>query len=261
VLHNGDIGYADGDMHHWDVFMRKIEPIAARVPYMTSPGNHEFWFNFTAYKARFAMPDDGAHDGMYWSIDVAGGDVHLTAMDTESPLDLAWIDERQSKWLEGDLADLATRRASSHASAGWTIAAGHRPLYCTNHRGQDVPHGNGVLRAQVEATLVSHGVDLVLQAHEHDYERSWPTAKGMPTQHHYQSPTAPVYVVNGAGGNREGNELPPGDQPWSANATSGLSAQTANISYGILIIQAGELQYTQIDSASNGVLDTFTVTK
>jgi hypothetical protein len=40
VLHNGDIGYADGDMHHWDVFMRKIEPIAARVPYMTSPGNH-----------------------------------------------------------------------------------------------------------------------------------------------------------------------------------------------------------------------------
>lgn len=34
VLHDGDIGYADGDMQHWDVFMRKIEPIASRVPYM-----------------------------------------------------------------------------------------------------------------------------------------------------------------------------------------------------------------------------------
>ena len=36
-------------MSHWDVFMRKIEPIASRVPYMVSPGNHEVWFNFTAY--------------------------------------------------------------------------------------------------------------------------------------------------------------------------------------------------------------------
>jgi len=33
VIHNGDISYADGDMAHWDDFMRKIEPIAARVFY------------------------------------------------------------------------------------------------------------------------------------------------------------------------------------------------------------------------------------
>lgn len=56
VIHNGDIGYADGDQSHWDVFMRKIEPIASRVPYMVSPGNHEFYFNFTAFKRRFQMP-------------------------------------------------------------------------------------------------------------------------------------------------------------------------------------------------------------
>ena len=33
VIHNGDISYADGEMSHWDVFMRKVEPIASRVPY------------------------------------------------------------------------------------------------------------------------------------------------------------------------------------------------------------------------------------
>jgi hypothetical protein len=38
VIHNGDISYADGEMKHWDVFMRKIEPIASRVPYMVTPG-------------------------------------------------------------------------------------------------------------------------------------------------------------------------------------------------------------------------------
>jgi hypothetical protein len=36
VIHNGDISYADGDMAHWDDFMRKIEPIAARVFYQVS---------------------------------------------------------------------------------------------------------------------------------------------------------------------------------------------------------------------------------
>ena len=29
VVHNGDVGYADGNMHGWDLFLRKIEPIAS----------------------------------------------------------------------------------------------------------------------------------------------------------------------------------------------------------------------------------------
>jgi hypothetical protein len=62
--------YADGDMGHWDLFMRKIQPIAARVPYMTVPGNHEIWFNFTAYKRRFAMPMRKEHESMYYGFKV-----------------------------------------------------------------------------------------------------------------------------------------------------------------------------------------------
>lgn len=34
ILHPGDISYADGFEPHWDIFFRRIEPIAARVPYM-----------------------------------------------------------------------------------------------------------------------------------------------------------------------------------------------------------------------------------
>lgn len=41
VIHSGDISYADGFQPHFDDFMRKVEPIAARVPYMVAPGNHE----------------------------------------------------------------------------------------------------------------------------------------------------------------------------------------------------------------------------
>lgn len=40
VLHVGDISYADGYMHHWDLFGRKVQDITARIPYMVNPGNH-----------------------------------------------------------------------------------------------------------------------------------------------------------------------------------------------------------------------------
>lgn len=43
VIHSGDISYADGYEPHWDDFFNKIEPIASRIPYMATPGNHGKW--------------------------------------------------------------------------------------------------------------------------------------------------------------------------------------------------------------------------
>jgi len=58
VIHSGDISYADGYEPHWDTFFNRIQKIAAYVPYMASPGNHEFWYNFTSYKHRFYLPSE-----------------------------------------------------------------------------------------------------------------------------------------------------------------------------------------------------------
>lgn len=58
VIHSGDISYADGYEPHWDLFFNRIQPIAAYVPYMASPGNHEFWYNFTSYKHRLYLPGE-----------------------------------------------------------------------------------------------------------------------------------------------------------------------------------------------------------
>ena len=52
-------------------------------------------------------------------------------------------------------------------------------------------------------------MDLVIQAHLHDYERSLPVLHGVPTSSNYTRPPSPVYVVNGAAGNRERNDHPP----------------------------------------------------
>lgn len=135
VVHNGDISYADGDYTHWDIFMRKIEPVAAQVPYMVSPGNHEFYFNFSAYKHRFYMPDRGANNGLYYAF--RAGAANFVAMDTESWWDTARMDKREVSFVEAHI----------DASARWNVVYGHRPLLRLKPRRQRLP-SRGLCAAQ-----------------------------------------------------------------------------------------------------------------
>lgn len=245
VLHTGDISYADAYMPHWDIFMREMEPVTSAVPYMTIAGNHEIWFNFTAYKTRFSMPGDA--QSLQYSFNV--GPVHITMMNTESPVDTPDIDNTEISWLKQDLAAANGNRAQQP----WIIAAGHRPFYCTgNHR--DCGSFADILRFQAENVLAKAQVDLVISSHVHSYERTWPVYAGIPFGNNYENPKVPVYVVNGAAGNREGNDTPSGDKSWSA-------AHSPSIGYAIITVIGDSLQYSFYDSATAALIDTFTITK
>ena len=50
------------------------------MPYMTCPGNHEYHYNFSNYKARFNMPGD-EDNRMFFSFDI--GPVHFASISTE----------------------------------------------------------------------------------------------------------------------------------------------------------------------------------
>lgn len=54
----GDFAYDlfEDEGRNGDDFMNEIQEIAAYVPYMTCPGNHERYYNFSHYKNRFSMP-------------------------------------------------------------------------------------------------------------------------------------------------------------------------------------------------------------
>ena len=67
----------------------------------------------------------------------------------------------------------------------------------------------------------------------------------------YTAPGAPVYIVNGAGGNREGNDNPKGDAPWSAPG-----AHFGDIGFGLLSVTTTQMTYTFVNSTSGDVLDT-----
>ena len=257
LVHNGDIGYADGEEHHWDVYMRKTQPVMSRIPTLTTPGNHEFYWNFSAYKTRFSMPANGFDDSdnMFWSLDV-GPNLHITAMNTETAVDVPFMNAAQLRWLKDDLAAVA-------GSGRWIVTFGHRPFYCT--AGCEEFHvGAPILRKLAEEVLLDGGVDLAVQAHVHDWERTWPVARGVPTQTNYSRPSAPVYVTNGAGGNREGNDTPKGGEAWCPPAAPGHAPRSRAVGFGVLRVAGGTLGWTQYASgdgseAGTVVIDEFAI--
>ena len=119
----------------------------------------------------------------------------------------ALINKEQAAFIKHEIANVGTPR--------WRIAIGHRPLYCSTQSDRDLKAGKLVLQKAIEDMLVAGSVDLVIQAHVHDYERTYPMKYNVSTATNYENPAAPVYVLNGAGGSREAEALPPGGYPWS----------------------------------------------
>lgn len=57
--------------------------------------------------------------------------------------------------------------------------------------------------SSLEPLFFQYGVDLIIEAHEHSYERLWPVFNDTVTAHNYTNPKAPVHVISGAAGCNE----------------------------------------------------------
>ncbi|XP_014355417.2 acid phosphatase type 7 isoform X1 [Papilio machaon] len=212
IIHVGDFAY---DMHDdnarvGDQFMRQVQPLAALVPYMTCPGNHEEAYNFSNYRARFSMP--GGAESLYYSYDV--GPVHFVSISTEPYYFLQYglkVLENQFRWLHRDLSE--ANREENRAKRPWIVLYGHRPMYCSNsddidcsfeytRKGLPIWGSYGM-----EPLLKQYGVDLVVWAHEHSYERLWPVYDEQvyngSLHQPYTNPGAPVHIVTGSAGCQE----------------------------------------------------------
>ncbi|XP_043929910.1 acid phosphatase type 7 isoform X1 [Protopterus annectens] len=136
ILHVGDFAYdmEEDNARIGDEFMRQIESIAAYVPYMTCPGNHEQAYNFSNYKNRFSMPGDT--EGLWYSWNI--GPAHIISFSTEVyfyvdyGVDLIF---KQYEWLKKDLEE--ANRPQNRKIRPWIITMGHRPMYCSNNDEDD----------------------------------------------------------------------------------------------------------------------------
>ncbi|XP_063894467.1 acid phosphatase type 7 isoform X1 [Helicoverpa armigera] len=228
ILHVGDFAY-DMDTNNalvGDEFMRQIQPLAALVPYMTCPGNHEQAYNFSNYAARFSMP--GRDSSLFYSFDV--GSVHFVSISTEvyyfTKYGLKLI-VNQYDWLRKDLAE--ANLPDNRRKRPWIVLFGHRPMYCSDSNDIDCACEYtrfGLLGVYgLEPLLMEFGVDVVVWAHEHSYERTWPLYDNKvyngSTHQPYVNPGAPVHIVTGSAGCQEATDpFRPDPFPWSAFRSS-----------------------------------------
>eukprot|EP00127_Corallochytrium_limacisporum_P006904 Clim_evm19s237 gene=Clim_evmTU19s237 len=254
-----------------DGFMRAIQPVASRMPYLTTMGNHEFWYDFSHYLNRFTLPHKASKSTspMYWSIDIPH--VHLVSFSTELYFYSNETSVReQYEWLDSDLA------AVDRTKTPWVIVLGHRPMHCsareyfcgenakTLSEGIWVMTGEGsnhIRKWGFEELLIKHSVDVYFNGHIHSYERNWPARWGTPDRDdgimlsHYHKPKSPVHVTVGNGGNRELVE------PFLKPTAPTTAKQYEGYGYGVLEVTATHVSWRQYSAPDNQEVDHLTITK
>jgi len=272
ILHVGDFAYdMDSDNAKvGDEFMRQIEAVAAYIPYMTCPGNHEQAYNFSNYKNRFTMPENKFGD-MFYSFDL--GPVHFISIDTEFYYFLNYGFHpviRQYNWLVNDLEKANSKE--NRAKRPWIVIFGHRPMYCTGRDNDDCTHWKTKTRVGIEVPhqkflygmeelLIKYGVDVAIWAHEHNYERFWPLndyqVKNGSRSEPYTEAKAPIHIITGSAGCDEGREGFIRQPPYYSAFRS--------MDYGYTRLKAHNkthLEFSQVsDDQKGAIIDHFYVIK
>jgi hypothetical protein len=206
-LLNGDLCYGDlnpaSQPEVWQDFGNNNQTSAGNRIWMPCPGNHEVEFDngpqgFTSYLTRYTLPDNGLPPfrGRWYSFQV--GSVLFISLDADdvvyqdagafvagpSPLTPVastgnpaiepgtsfyihgYSGGVQTAWLERTLA--AARR---DPSVDWIIAQMHQIACSSSVTGNGSDLG---IRQEWLPLFDRYQVDLVLNGHDHDYERSYP---------------------------------------------------------------------------------------
>ncbi|MFJ5546365.1 discoidin domain-containing protein [Streptomyces sp. NPDC093225] len=184
----------------WGAFKARTRPV---------PGNHETYdpagplAGYKSYFGAIAYPQGKP----YYSFDE--GNWHFLALDSNS-----FDDPAQIRWLKDDLA---------RTTKGCVAAYFHHPLYSSGG------HGNDPVSKPVWQILYAARADLVLNGHDHHYERFAPqdpagraTADGI------------VEIVGGMGG----------AEPYPIETVQPHSQKRISGTYGVLKLDLTDTTYT-----------------
>jgi len=213
-------------------------------------GNHEN--ESSQFYANWAIPGDGDYAESYASFDV--GNTHFVLFDDQfvATQQGGSAAAAQLAWLTADL----DRANKNRASVPFIVLVSHRGLYSTSLHSAD---GDVLLaRGTLAPIFDKYAVDLVINGHDHEYERSKPLMAGNPPAGQPVVGTGTTYVIcAGAGAD-----------PYSVGTAASTYRQlsvpfgtsTPYIgAYGILTLSANTLRldaYGLKASGTDDVIDT-----
>jgi len=163
IVQTGDQVANGTSEEQWDEFWQIAGKALSETAYYPSLGNHEK--SGAPYFRYFAVPAEYSFDY---------GDIHFTALDSNRP-ETEYA--AQQEWLRKDL--------QAHQGARWRIVFFHHTVHtCVNKPGRREESAERA--ARLEPILKAGHVQLVINGHDHDYQRH--VAQGI------------TYLVTGGGG-------------------------------------------------------------
>ncbi len=178
VLHLGDIVYPSFTPGRVDLRCFSVQEAGFRTqPWFFTFGNHDIYSGEAPFLDSFALPrNPQTGTSHYYSFD--HGDAHFVCLFVPgwwySQLGVVGADGTRSaqyQWLTNDLV---------RTTKPWKIVFFHQPMRSSGPHGAQDRDLDGVLevpqiREALLPVLTRHGVQLVLNGHDHDWERFAPT--------------------------------------------------------------------------------------
>lgn len=239
VIHAGDlVNTRTGiDDDEWGEWFHAGGASLAMTPNLPAAGNHEYdkrvddTYDALSphWSAQFPVPRNGVASlpASTYYVDVM--DVRFIVLDSTAALELGQV-ETQSAWLEEVL---------KAGDSLWTVVVHHHPMMSVT-AGRD----NAPLRDHWQPLFERHGVDLVLQGHDHAYGRAT-----LPPRERLERPAhGTVYVVSVAGP----KQYLLSDQARGAMARIGEDTQL----YQVVNVERDRLRY-RARTATGALYDAF----
>lgn len=218
------------------------------------PGNHEN--SSSQFYGNFALPGDGDYAEAFFSFDL--GSAHFVMFDDQEIAQAPTTDEAKSAlaFIDSDL----TKAEANRANVPFLIAVHHRSEFGNGNHSTD---GDVVaVRTTMNPIWDKHHVDLVINGHEHDYERTNPMTGPA---------TAPVVQTDATKGTTYTVTAGSGANAYSLTAaTYDAKSQTFGGStpyvgvYAFFTLDAHTLVWTAYGLKASGTddtIDTFTLTR
>ncbi|HAH32253.1 MAG TPA: hypothetical protein DCL44_08070 [Elusimicrobia bacterium] len=177
VLNTGDMLETGLDSDAAAQYFRPYAKMLSREPFFLALGNHDYGEKYNKeagkgfikanYQPFHTVPLTGLPPHYYY-FDI--GDARFFVLDTNAFYGARFAPSlepgsKQYKWLEYMLDK--TKKA-------WKFVVMHQPIYSTGAHG-----GLEDERATLEPLFLKYKVDLVLQGHDHNYERTRPVKEGL----------------------------------------------------------------------------------
>jgi len=251
VLGLGDYSYEDSA----DCWLELVAPIDHKMKITLGNHEHLIYTNSTSYYSSPELLKEYMNhfnlSSQFYSFNYQN--VHFISMSTEVPYE---SDSEQYSFVNDDL-----KKAVSDPAINWIVVFYHRLAYTSPTFIDSIRS----LRDTYHPLFEKYGVDIVIQAHSHNYQRSFPIIfnhqdSRMPyitdnNTTNYHNPQGQIYAIVGTAGANETHNFSGPAAPYTAVQFNGFGFMNINV-----LNNGTTLQGTFYEN--NGtIMDHFTIDK